>query len=153
MRRASFLHTQQQMRDGNADARASVHGYSSIAKDVTRRLRWEWAKPGMYLMAVSRSQGITPERSAETFGVVEILEVRREPLLHIGREGKGGVLREGFTDMLPFEFMAMFIDHMGGDPDAEVARVAFRHVDALRVPAAWDACTETQQHELAKGRR
>lgn len=66
MRNASFLLTEQQVLEE--------------VKDVTRRLRWFWAKPGMRLQAVRKSMGRKAGEPIVKLKVIEITSVRREPL-------------------------------------------------------------------------
>ncbi len=150
MRRASFKHTAPQMRIGAAAARASNDGYAGFvpgSKDVTRRRGWSWAQVGMFLLAVERCQGIAPGQRVELFGVIEILEVKREPLYYVTHEHDGAA-REGFPDMLELQFVELFRRHMGGAADDDVTRVVFRHVDARRVRPALVALTQMQADDL-----
>jgi hypothetical protein len=114
MRRASFMYTAEQMRDQS--------------KDVTRRLGWKWAKPGMRILAVSKCMGLRKGEQAEVFGVVEIVDVRRERLDEITQDD---VRREGFPDLSCSQFQEMFVHHMRCEYDAEVTRVEFRHVSEV----------------------
>jgi hypothetical protein len=143
MRRASFQHTQEQMRMGALACRATPDGYSSLFKDITRRLNWQWAKKGMFLLAVSKCQGIRPGERVETFGVIEILDVQRWNLWPLGDDD---VRREGFPGMTGVAFTKMFCEHMGCRADVLVTRVVFRHVDWRRGvhAAAYDALTSGQ---------
>ncbi len=72
MRRASFMHTKSQMRMGAGDARANVDGIAYVGKSITRRLHWRWCTPGMYLLAVAKSQGLRRGELVEVFGVVQV---------------------------------------------------------------------------------
>lgn len=148
MRNVSFMHTQEQMRIGAAAARASADGYAGYVeggKDVTRRMRWGWAVPGMFLFAVSKCQGLKPGEVAEAFGVVEIVSVRREVLHEITADD---VRREGFPSYTPTDFIGMFREHMGANDWEAVARVEFRHVDVKRIGSAWAQLTEKQARAL-----
>jgi hypothetical protein len=107
----SFSMTQQQMRDGT--------------KDVTRRLGWRFAKVGMQALAVSKSQGRKAGEQPEVFGLVEFIEVSRPLLSPIAQDE---VDREGFPDLTPREFVAMFCEHMRCTPLTPVTRIAFKWV-------------------------
>lgn len=138
MRRASFKLTQEQMRIGAAAARASADGFAGLVpggKDVTRRLAWKWAQPGMYLCAVSQTQGLRRGMSAAVFGVVEIVDVSRGPLAPLAAEE---CAREGFPALEPEAFVSKFLAASGGgDPyRLAVTRVQFRHVDVRRCTQA-----------------
>lgn len=114
MRRVSFMYTPQQMRDRT--------------KTVTRRLNWEWAKPGMRLHAVSKCMGLRKGDTVESFGVIELVDVRREPLHAITQ---ADVIAEGFPEMSCAEFQEMFVQHMGCDYDDDVTRVEFRFTNEV----------------------
>lgn len=154
MRNASFQHTQEQMRVGAAAARASADGYAGFVeggKDVTRRLGWEWAHLGMFLCAVNKGQGFRPGERQIAFGVIEILDVSREPLVDITQHGHpiADTAREGFPELSALGFVEMFCEHM---PKAtariEVARVVFRHVDVRRCRPALVELTPRQASTL-----
>lgn len=113
------MHTQAQLRDRS--------------KDVTRRIGWAWARPGMYLLAVSKCMGLRPGEFAEIFGVIKIVHVSRERLDAITADD---VRREGLPDLTPAAFVAMFCRHMKCRPDVEVTRVVFRHATLAEADAA-----------------
>lgn len=119
MRLASFMHTQDQLRNRS--------------KDVTRRVGWRWARPGMFLLAVSKCMGLRAGEVAEIFGVIKIVHVSRERLDAITADD---VRREGFPDLTPADFVAMFCRHMHCAPDTEVARIVFRHATLAEADAA-----------------
>lgn len=148
MRRASFMHTTQAMRVGAEDARHCPSGRGVAGKDVTRRVNWHWAKPGMHLLAVSKCQGVRPGEVVEIFGVIQIVDVRREPLNAIDGDD---VRCEGFGHLTPAEFVTMFCKAMGAKPTTDVARIQFVHVDWRRNPEAWRDLTPAQRHTLEPG--
>jgi hypothetical protein len=133
MRNASFIHTKQQVRDRT--------------KDITRRLNWLWAKPGMRIQACEKCQGRRNGEPLVKLAVIEIVSVRREklnelsrsawcpirsvlypPLVYTEAEAIREVQREGFPEMSPAEFVAMFCVNMKCKPDALVTRVEFKYV-------------------------
>lgn len=140
------MHTKSQIRVGADDARRCPTGRGTAGKDVTRRRNWRWAESGMYLLAVSKCQGVRPGEIVETFGVIQIVDVRREPLNAIDSDD---VRREGFGHMTPDEFVAMFCKAMGAKPTTEVARIQFVHVDPTRDEAARRALTPDQARALS----
>lgn len=111
MRNASFLYTEQQVRDGT--------------KDVTRRLDWLWARAGMRLMACRKVQWRRKGEPLVMIREIEIVSVRREPLNKITQDD---CRREGFPELSPAEFVKMFCSHMKCKPDRVVTRVEFRYV-------------------------
>lgn len=111
MRNASFFYTEPQVLDQT--------------KDVTRRLKWLWAKPGMRLQAVRKGMGRKAGEPIVKLCVVEIVSVRREPLSAIDQRE---CVREGFPDKTPQQFIDMFCEHMNCTPSTEVTRVEFKYV-------------------------
>lgn len=95
------------------------------SKTETRRRGARWAKPGMRLCAIRKGQGLKPGENIHRLCVLEIVAVRREPLNAID---KAGVVREGFPDMSPAEFVAFFREHMGGEPDQDVGVISFKRL-------------------------
>ena len=95
------------------------------SKTVTRRLGWDWLKPGTLLMAYRKSQG--EERDpVERFGPIRVVSVRRERLDAIDA---ADVAREGFPEMSPAEFVAFFCREMKCDPGTDVTRIEFERVE------------------------
>lgn len=123
MRRASFAITPRQML-----ARTKTH---------TRRLGWTWAKPGMRLRAMVKTRGVRVGDERD-LGIIEIVEVRREPLNAITQ---ADVIAEGFPEWTPDDFVRMFVEANRCAPDVEVTVVVFRHI--VQRPEHW--------HEAAEG--
>lgn len=111
----SFALTKSQLLDGS--------------KTVTRRLGWERLRPGERLRAVSQCMGLRKGQRAEVYGVLEVLDVRREPLEAITAED---VRREGFDFGHPTPeaereaFIMLFCQHMRCYRHTLVTRIAFR---------------------------
>jgi hypothetical protein len=101
MRMISFALTAQQCR--------------ARTKTETRRTGWLSAKPGDHALGVSRVMGFRKgerfDDVADLFGVVRLVEVRREPLNAITQ---AGVIAEGFPDLDPVGFVRMFLGHHRG---------------------------------------
>jgi len=125
MRRISFAHTEQAVIERR--------------KDVTRRIGWLFAKPGMRLLAVDKLRTTEAERLA----VIEIVSVRRE-LLHEITESD--VRRECVDTFLHCEahhadddlppaadcvdcFIDLFTAAIKCDDIETVTRIEFRYVD------------------------
>jgi len=111
MRSISFALTTRQFLDGT--------------KDVTRRLGWKTLKAGDRLRAVEKAMGLKKGEHPVVLGVIEVVSVRREPLMTITTDD---VVREGFPGLRPYEFVKMFMAHMGCRPDDDVTRIEFRKV-------------------------
>jgi hypothetical protein len=116
MRNISFALTTPQFIDGS--------------KDVTRRLGWEFLQPGDRLMACEKCQGIQ-KGGLVRLGVIEILDVRREPLSRMTADaayGRAEAIREGFPEMSGGEFVEMFCRHMTCDPATVITRIQFTRI-------------------------
>lgn len=93
-------------------------------KSVTRRLGWTFLKPGDLVMAVVKGQGLKKGEKVERLGVIRIVSVRREPLSAITADD---VVREGFPDVSPPEFITMFRRMNRGLPWQVVTRIEFAY--------------------------
>lgn len=123
MRNASFIYTEAQIRDGT--------------KDITRRLEWLWAKPGMRVMACRKCMGRKAGEPLVRIREIEIVSVRREHLdALLNRDEYNASMaqqecnREGFPELTPAQFVAMFCKHMNCHPHRFVTRVEFKYVNA-----------------------
>lgn len=126
MRNLSFALTTEQMRDRT--------------KTVTRRKGTWWStvlKPGDLVCAVEKSQGI-PKGGLVRLGVIRIVSVRVEPLDAVTwtpwETQREECAHEGFPEFKDWwQFVGMFLRHMGGAPDHLVTRIEFEFTD-LPVP-------------------
>lgn len=117
MRNMSFMLTTEQARNKT--------------KFVTRRLGWGFLKPGDMIQQVVKCQGLKKGESVEKIHVIEIRETRGEPLNSIVLDSVYGYhecFLEGFPDLTPDEFVAMFCKHNRCKPDEPVNRIAFYYV-------------------------
>ena len=112
MRRISFGKTQTQFLAGE--------------KTVTRRLGWRILTAGARLLAVDRVMGFKRGESAQVFGEIEVISVRREPLNAISL---ADVAAEGFPQWSPQQFIKFFCEFARCSPDAEVTRIEFRRIE------------------------
>ena len=94
-------------------------------KTVTRRLGWESLRPLDRLILCPKTRGVPKAERVELAEVV-VVDVRQEVL---GRISKEDVVREGFDDMEPWEFVDMFCQAMGCHPRAKVTRIEWRYLD------------------------
>lgn len=103
-------------------------------KTVTRRLGWKTLKPGAAVRAVVKAQGLKKGETVTPIAELRITAVRREPLSSIYRDGESGrleVVREGFPDMKPDEFVTFFMESHGMRcEDDYVTRIEFEYVDS-----------------------
>jgi hypothetical protein len=94
-------------------------------KDITRRLGWWFLKPGEFVMACEKCQGLKKGEHIVRIHPIRIKSTRPEPLRVITPDD---VRREGFPLMTPTEFVEMFLRHMKGTPDTIVNRIEFQHM-------------------------
>ena len=109
-------------------------------KTVTRRLGWEFLKPGMLLQAIEKGQGLKKGETVRKLAVIRVVDVRREPLARmttdldygfaeVAREGLLGHPRVGFS---PSAFVQFFCDaNRPCEPDWTVTRIEFEYIDEV----------------------
>jgi len=120
MRNMSFALTTAQVRAGT--------------KTVTRRLGWADLHPGEHFMAVVKGQGIPKGGKVERIRECVCVSNRPEKLNRIcfgdytQRMAKREVVREGFPEMSPREFVEMFCEHNGCKANQIVNRIEFKYV-------------------------
>ena len=98
-------------------------------KDVTRRVAWWNLKAGDELMAVEKSQGLKNGEKVKPLYPIQILSARAEPLCLLTEDidyGYAALLREGFPNMHPLEFVQFFCDTHHCKPDVVVNRIEFK---------------------------
>lgn len=108
MRNMSFAMTIKQMHMGT--------------KDVTRRFGWWSLKPGDQVMAVEKAMGLKKGEKVNKIYPIKIISIRAEPLNAISKED---VIREGFPDWTPDQFIEMLVRHYKVDPMRIVNRIEF----------------------------
>lgn len=114
MRAISFAYTTAQFLNGS--------------KDVTRRMGWASLVAGTRLRAVEKSMGIRKGGHQVTLGEIEVVSVSREELRVITA---ADVRREGFPDMTPAEFVAMYCKSFRCQPESIVTRIEFRRIETV----------------------
>lgn len=103
----------------------------SRTKTVTRRAGW-WTDrngrrlllPGQKLTLCRKVMGRKPDEPLVRIVEVDVVDVRREPLDSIDAED---VAREGFAHLTPAQFVAFYIDHMGGKANQEITRIEWEY--------------------------
>jgi hypothetical protein len=100
--------------------------YKAGTKTETRRLGWANLKPGDRFMAVEKGMGLKRGEHPVKLGPGEVVTNEPERLDAITQEA---VVREGFPEMTPAEFVAMFCRHMRVEPSQIVNVIRFRHLD------------------------
>lgn len=123
MRNMSFMLTTEQVR--------------RRTKTVTRRNGWRFLKAGDRLCAVEKSQGLGKGGKIKRLCVIEVINVRQEPLRAMTDEidyGFEETEKEGFPQghpkHLPSEFVRFFCgSHRGVTPETAITRIEFRYTD------------------------
>lgn len=102
-------------------------------KTVTRRLGWDFLKPGDVLNACVKCQGLKKGEKIERLCQIRIVGVDPEPLCEMQVcpiYGAEEATKEGFPDMSGTEFVAMFCTHMKCDRTTVVNRIEFEYLTA-----------------------
>jgi hypothetical protein len=107
-------------------------------KTVTRRLGWEFLKPGDQVRAVEKGQGLKKGEKMRQLAVISIIDVRREPLNRMLTDidyGFAECRREGFADhprlRWPLEFVSLFCaSHRPCESHFLVTRIEFEYLDS-----------------------
>ncbi len=111
MRNMSFRLTERQFLDGT--------------KTVTRRLGWKSVRQGERVCAVRKSQGLKKGEKVVRLGVFRVLRAYPTRLDHISQ---ADVIREGYPDMTPNEFVRMFCREMKCHHSEELMRIEFERI-------------------------
>ena len=88
-----------------------------------RRKGWKSLKPGERLRAVVKAMGLQRGEKVADLGTIEVISVRREPIDAID---EADVAREGFPEMSPREFVAMFCRTFRMKPRQRITRIEYR---------------------------
>ena len=95
-------------------------------KTVTRRFGWLFLKPSDEVQPVEKAMGLRRgEQIKKIGGLVRVVSVRLEPLNAITQED---VIREGFPDWTPAQFIQMLVDHYKVDVCESVNRIEFKYL-------------------------
>lgn len=127
MRNMSFMLTTEQIKNRT--------------KTVTRRLGWEFLKPGDLIQAVEKGQGLKKGEKMKPLAVLRVEDVRKERLDRMREDVDYGIeecRREGFGDdpslRFPSEFVGFFAaSHRPCEPHWHVTRIEFSYVDPVEV--------------------
>jgi len=102
-------------------------------KTVTRRVGWKDLPRRTWVQPVVKGQGLKRGESVEKIGgPIRIVNIRRErldALLEDETYGRAEVIAEGFPDMTPAEFLAMFCQHNDCKPSTRVTRIEFEYTE------------------------
>ena len=99
--------------------------FKNQTKTVTRRLGWDFIKPGEVINGCEKCQGLKKGEKINKLSQIRILNTDRQPLRNITAED---CAREGFPEMSPAEFVNFFCEHNKCTPDTLVNRIEFEYV-------------------------
>lgn len=94
-------------------------------KTVTRRVGWQFLKPGDELNAVNRTMGFKKGEHPTLLAKVRVVSVRREPVNAITWND---CHYEGFPEMAPKEFVEFFCRTHRCFPTQTVTRIEFEYL-------------------------
>lgn len=94
-------------------------------KTVTRRVGWEFLKPGTLLQPIVKGQGLKKGARVEKIGGP--IRVERVDRVVLGDISPQDVYREGFPHMTAREFIVMFKKANGGLKNQIVTRIEFSY--------------------------
>lgn len=115
MRNMSFSQTVDQIRNGT--------------KTVTRRLGWEFLKPGDEIMAVVKCQGLRKGDKIEKIRPLRIVNISRQTLFFNVSDEE--VVKEGFPGMSSLDFIKMFCKMNKCDEYVKLTRIEFKYIPIL----------------------
>ena len=107
-------------------------------KTVTRRLGWDFLKPGDVLWAVEKGMGLKKGEKVKKICLIRVVNTEWEsvgsmtdvdPITGYCR-GWDEVQREGFPELTPLEFVEMFCQANRCHEDDPVNRIEFEYVEA-----------------------
>lgn len=96
------------------------------SKDITRRFGWWFLTPGTVLCGVEKAMGLKQGEKIKRLGLIEVISTRAEPLRDITQDD---VIREGFPEWTPDDFVKMLVSHYKTDPGAIVNRIEYKYLD------------------------
>lgn len=119
MRNISFYMTKKQIR--------------ARTKTVTRRMGWDFLEPMDKLQGCDKCQGLGKGGKIVHNEVIVVVDVRKERLDRMITEPEYGaeeVIKEGFPEMMPAEFVAFYCKgHKGCEPSSSINRIEFAYLD------------------------
>jgi hypothetical protein len=99
--------------------------YRAQTKTVTRRLGWNNLKIGEVLNGVEKCQGLKKGERMVKLGQHRVIAISKELLNSITKEE---CVKEGFPELEPDEFVAMFVHHNACAPDETINRIEFEYL-------------------------
>jgi hypothetical protein len=95
-------------------------------KTVTRRLGWDFLRPGTLFWAVVKARGLKRGERVERLALLRCVS---NQLVRLSSIDQDDLVREGFPGMTPEEFIGMFCRMNRCDRDSIVNRIEFEYVE------------------------
>lgn len=108
----------------NMGFRTNPNAIKNRTKTVTRRLGWDFLKPGDTLQACERCLGLKKGEHPTKLTKIKTLSVTQEPLNHITQED---VVKEGYPDWTPNDYIRHFCQTFNVKPTTYVNRIEFAY--------------------------
>jgi len=105
--------------------------FCAKTKTVTRRLGWQNLRAGETVMGIEKGMGLKKGEKQVQLGAIRIKSNRSESLaLMIAdpRYGKREAIKEGFPEMSGRQFVKMFCEHNGCNPEDRIQRIEFEYL-------------------------
>jgi len=99
--------------------------FKARTKTVTRRFGWLFLRPGDVVRGVEKAMGLKLGEKIKPLGMIRIVSARTEPLNAITPDD---VVREGFPEWTPAQFVVMLVEHYGVSPTETVNRIQFEYL-------------------------
>lgn len=107
----------------------TIPQFQNGTKDITRRMRWKNLKEGELLMGVEKAMGLNKGEKINKLGIIQVVSTRWEPIGDITQED---VIREGFPDWTPEQFIKFFCDFNKCKRTDLVNRIEFHKLSDLK---------------------
>lgn len=124
-------------------ALTTSQAYTQV-KTVTRRMGWATAKPGQLIQQVEKGMGLKAGETIKRIHVIKLEDNMKEQLSVLTKYPQYGMtelIREGFPNLTPGQFVEMFCDtHKGCTPETAVNRLSFVYTTP---PPACPVCRAT----------
>lgn len=95
-------------------------------KDVTRRFGWWFLEGGDVIQQVEKAMGLKKGEEIKKIHLIRVVSTRAEPLNAITQED---VIREGFPDWTPQDFIDFLVKCYKCPEDKLINRIEFEYIE------------------------
>lgn len=110
----------------------TIGPFKNRTKTVTRRRTARHIQPGQRITAIEKGMGLKRGEKVKRLGVIEVISITDESLSRLLDDpeyGKQEVIREGFPEKTPAEFVEMLCTHYHIPPETVFKRIEFKYID------------------------